>query len=147
MAKIKEVFTNDEYYPFVSYCEEHGYEEMADLMKFPFHELRGDSDIPPRLLSKIKTIFVMYSKMHSSEFSAAKKPSVRKPVSSPTPQAELEAELEVYFQSNADRLVRISDISKSLGRKVKRSDLLKILEQAPWCKAVDATTFFYAPQS
>lgn len=146
MAEIKEVFTNDEYYPFVSYCEEHGYQEMTDLMRFPFHELKGDADIPPKLVSKIKTIFVLYSRMHSAEFASVKKP-VRRAVSQPAPEQELEAELEVYFQSNADRLVRIADVSKSLSKKVKRADLLKILEQAPWCKAVDATTFFYVAES
>lgn len=146
MAKIKDVFSNDEYYPFVLICEQQGYEEMSDLTKFPFHELRGEADISPRILSKIKTIFVTYSRAHAGEFISGKRPA-RKAAPAAAPEAEIEQELEIYFQNNADRLVKIADISKSLGKKVKRGDLLGILERVPWCKSVDATTFFYSPES
>ncbi len=145
MAKIKDVYSNDEYYPFLLICEKHGCEEMADLQRFPFQELRGEPDLPPRVQSMIKAIFVTYGRTHTAEFSARKKP-VRKAVQPAVKEAEIEQELEIYFESNADRLVKITDISKSLSQKVKRCDLLKILERMPCCKAVDAVTFFYSPQ-
>lgn len=145
MAKIKEVFSSDEYYPFVLICESRGYEEMADLIRFPFHDLKNEADISPRLLSKIKMIFVSYSRKNASEFVTGKKP-VRRTSKPAVSQEALEQELEIYFQNNADRLVKITEISKSLSQKVKRSDLTDALERAPWCKAVDAVTFFYSPQ-
>lgn len=147
MAKIKEIYSSDDYYPFVLYCESRGFEDMTDLMKLQFHNLRDEPDISPRLLSKIKTVYVMYSKAHAAEFvpgvKAAQK-AAKKTASGSFPSAEVEKELETYFQENADKLLHISDIAKCVGKKAKRSDILKILEQVPWCKAVDSTTFFYA---
>ncbi len=147
MAKIKEIYSNDDYYPFVLYCENHGFEDMTDLMKLQFHNLRNEPDISPRLLSKIKTVYVMYSKAHAAVFvpgvKAAQK-AVKKAAAASTPPVEIEKELEAYFQQNCDKLLHITDIAKTIGKKAKRNDILKILEQASWCKAVDNTTFFYA---
>lgn len=147
MAKIKEIYSSDDYYPFVLYCENHGLEDMADLMKLQFHNLRNEPDISPRLLSKIKTVYVMYSKVHAAEFIPGKKAAqkaAQRSAGNSIPAVDIEKELEIYFQNNADKLLHITDISKSVGKKAKRTDILKILEQAPWCKAVDSTTFFYA---
>ncbi len=143
MAKIKEIFSNDDYYPFLLFCESHGYEDMADLAKCQFQKLRSEADIPPLLVSKIKIIFVSYCRAHAAEFTTVKK-SAGKPTKSGLAQEEIQKELETYFQNNADKLIHITDISKFIGKKIKRGELLKILEQAPWCKAVDSTTFFYS---
>lgn len=143
MAKIKEVYGSDAYYPFISYCENHGFIEMTDLPKCEFHKLQGESDISASLVSRIKTIYVLYCKQHAAEFRPIKK-AMPKPLKSLVPDAELEGELEVFFQSNADKLIHIADISKAVSKKVKRSDILRILGSASWCKAVDDTTFFYS---
>ncbi len=146
MAKIKDVYSNDDYYPFILYCENHGYEEMTDLMKCQFQNLRYESEIPPRLLSKIKTLYVLYCKAHSSEFIQGIK-TAQKTAGKAAPDAAIENELELYFQKNADKLIHITDITKSIGKKAKRNDILKILEAVPWCKAVDSTTYFYASKA
>lgn len=142
MAKIKDIYSNDDYYPFVSYCENHGYSDMTDLVKCQFQNLRNEPDISARLLSKIKTVYVLYGRSHSAEFIQGKKVA-SKSVKRPLPDAEIEKELELYFQNNSDKLIHIADISKSIGKKVKRNNILRILEQVSWCKAVDNTTFFY----
>jgi hypothetical protein len=143
MAKIKEVYRNDDYYPFTLYCEEHGYLEMSDLLKCEFHKLRSESDISPGLLSKIKTIFIFYSKQHPAEFVTAKK-SAQKSAKSSLIDDQLENQLKLYFQNNSDKLIHITDVTKSIGQKVKRVDIIRILGQAAWCKTVDDTTFFYS---
>jgi hypothetical protein len=143
MAKIKEIYGNDAYYPFIVYCENHGFIEMTDLPKCEFHKLQGESEISASLVSRIKTIYMMYCKQHVAEFRPIQK-AKPKPSKSLVPDAEIEGELEVYFLSNADKLLHISDIAKAVGKKVKRSDILRILGCAPWCKAVDDTTFFYS---
>lgn len=143
MARIKDIYSSDDYYPFILYCENHGYEDMADLMKCQFQNLRNEPEIPPRLLSKIKTLYVIYCKSHPTEFVQGKK-AAQRPAKKSVLDAGVEKELELYFQSNSDKLLHIADIAKSIGKKAKRNDILKILEAAPWCKAVDSTTFFYS---
>lgn len=143
MAKIKEVYSNDVYYPFIVYCESHGYMEMTDLVKCRFQDLQNESDIPSILASRIKTIYVLYCKQHTSEFIPAIK-MASKPSKSVVPEAEMEQKLLSYFQANADKLIHITEIVKALGKKVKRQEVIQVLEKMPWCKAVDDTTFFYS---
>lgn len=143
MAKIIDVYSNDAYYPFTQYCENRGYMEMSDLVKCRFYDLQNESDISPTLASRIKTIYVLYCKQHPNEFITAKK-TTSKPAKGSMSEAEMEQMLLLYFQKNADKLIHITDIVKSLGKKVKRQDVLQVLENAAWCKAVDASTFFYS---
>ncbi len=141
MAEIKEIYNNDDYYPFLLYCESRGLMEMADLIRCDFNKLRGE--LSPVMLSKIKMIFVMYCKQHAAEFRCTKKPSVR-PSKSAVPDEELENLLRDYFINNREKLIRVAEIAKVIGKKGKRTDIVRILNQAAWCKAVDETTFFYA---
>lgn len=143
MAKIKDIYSNDSYYPFLLFCESHGLSEMKDLAKCPFHKLRSEADVSALLLSKIKAIFISYCRTHTSEFLISKKPAA-KPVKKAIPDSEIESELQSYFESNADKLLHITDITKFIGKKSKRSDVVRILAQAPWCKEVDSTTYFYS---
>jgi hypothetical protein len=144
MAEIRTIYSNDDYYPFILYCENHGYVEMADLTKCEFNKVQCESDVSPSLLSKIKMIYILYCKKHPTEFIAAKKAASVKPVKSVQVDEETERQLKLYFESNSDKLIHISDITKSIGKKVKRSEIVRILSQTSWCKAVDETTFFYS---
>ncbi len=143
MEKIKDIYSNDDYYPFISYCDSHGYSDMSDLTKCEFHKLRSESDISPSLLSKIKIIYVSYCRKHSDEFTPVKK-TASKSVKSTMSDEEIEKQLEIYFKENSDKLIHITDISKAIGKKVKRTDIIRVLNSASWCKAVDDTTFFYS---
>lgn len=69
----------------------------------------------------------------------------KKPKPTGQTQEALAEQVEAYFRQNSDRLIHISEINKALKKKVKREELVTLLEQAEWCKIVDATTFFYAP--
>ena len=144
MEKIKDIYTNDDYYPFILYCDNHGYTDMSDLTKCEFRKLQSESDITPRLLSKIKIIYVSYCKKHSDEFTAVKKP-VQSAKSSQAGQ-EIQKQLELYFQKNEGKLIHITDVLKEVGKKYKRNDIIKMLNEASWCKAVDDTTFFYTTE-
>lgn len=144
MAKIKEIYSNDDYYPFLAFCESRGMEEMKDLARCPFHKLRAEAEISALQLSKIKAIFVTYCRTHTSEFLLEKKASPR-PAAKVVPDAEIEQELECFFQAHANKLIRITEITKATSKKVKRTDVVKILQKAPWCKEVDDTTYFYSP--
>ena len=143
MAKIKEIYSNDNYYPFTLYCENHGYIDMVDLAKCEFHKLRSEADVSPVLLSRIKTIFILYCKQHPAEFKTLRR-AAPKSIKESLYDEEIEKQLELYFQDNSDKLIHITDISKIISKKVKRTDIIKILSNASWCKSVDDTTFFYS---
>ncbi len=149
MDEIKAVYSNDIYYPFVEYCESQGYRVMTDLARCPFHKLASESDITPSLVSRVKTIFLMYCKKHPEALRAAAKPAAsapakKKTASAAAPAGDILGELEPIFQKNCDKLIHIAEISKAIGKKYKRADILSALQKADWCKIVDDTTFFYS---
>lgn len=141
MDEIKEIFCGDSYAPFLAYCELHNYKRMCDLMNCRFEELPELIHTTPMLLSRIKAICVLYFKKHP-ECRAGAKPAKAK--ASPSTD-DLRDRLLVVFQQNANKLIRISEISKEMGKGVKRSDIIHVLEHQKWCRIVDSTTFFYSP--
>lgn len=144
MDNIEDIYSNDVYYPFILYCQEHNYQTMQDLRRCRFEALANAPGITAGLLMRIKTLFAAYCKKHPDVLMGkpvAARPRVRQ---ESTPPAELEAKLEEYFKSHTDSLIRVADVCKELS--LKRGDVAKALERASWCKAVDSTTFFYSPQ-
>ncbi|MBE6830325.1 MAG: hypothetical protein E7519_08955 [Ruminococcaceae bacterium] len=141
MDEIKQIYCNDSYSMFLRYCELHGYKRMRDLTNCRFEELPELIHISPMLLSRIKAICVLYLKKHPECLAAAKP---KKANVSPA-KDDLKDRLLVVFQQNANKLIRISEIGKAMGKGVKRSDIIHILEHEKWCKIVDSTTFFYDP--
>lgn len=141
MDSIEDIYSNDVYYPFILYCQEHNYDTMADLRRCNFDALARADGITASLLMRIKSLFAVYCKKHPDLLmgSAPKaKPRTPAPVA-----AGLAERLEDYFKAHADTLIRVTDLCKALA--VKRADAVRALENAPWCKVVDATTYFYAP--
>lgn len=150
MDEIKAVYANDIYYPFVEYCESQGYRTMTDLARCPFHKIALETDISPALVSRIKTIFLMYCKKHPEALRTAAKPSAassaapkKKSCAAPVSVSDILNEVEPFFQKNCDKLIHIAEITKATGKKYKRADILSALQKADWCKMVDETTFFY----
>ncbi len=145
MAKINEIYTSNAYYPFLCYCESHGYAEMRDLIRCPFSKLKEEPDMTPALVSRIHITFLAYLKAHPQEFLLEKRKAAAAAARTPKPALEeAESQLERFFQQNASRLIHISEAAKAVtGQKVKRADLAALLEKASWCKAVDGTTYFY----
>lgn len=141
MDSIEDIYSNDVYYPFIVYCRAHHYDTMADLRRCNFTYLARAEGITPGLLMRIQSMFKAYCKKHPDLLMGSAPKAVRRP---PVPVSpELCQRLETYFKSKADTLIRITDVCKELA--VKRADAVKALEGMPWCKAVDATTYFYVP--
>ncbi|WMJ84821.1 hypothetical protein ACS3UN_05145 [Oscillospiraceae bacterium LTW-04] len=140
MDEIKQIYTNDSYSPFINYCERHHYKWMRDLINCRFEELPELIGIAPSLLNRIKSIFVLYLKKHPECLNA--KPAKTKTA---LPMDDLNDRLHDIFEQNANKLIHISDITKAIGKSVKRNDLINTLEHQKWCRIVDSTTFFYVP--
>lgn len=144
--EIEQIYSGEIYRPFLLYCERHHYKMMADLVKCRFDQLAASEGVPPRLVSRIKTIFLMYVKQHTDAFLIHKR--VSQPAGTKKSDlanaSNLEAQLQDFFKNNADRLIRMPEVTKALGGKVKRGEVLDVLERSSWCKVVDGTTFFYS---
>ena len=145
MAKIREVYTSDAYYPFLCYCESRGYEEMHDLVRCPFAKLTEEPDITPSLVSRIRLTYLAYLKAHPEEFLLEKKKLAAAAARAPKTGLDEAAEaLQAFFRANADRLIHISEAVKAIApRKLRRADVAAILEKADWCRLVDNSTYFY----
>lgn len=141
MDEIKEIYSNDSYSTFLSYCERHQYKLMRDLINCRFEELPDLIDVAPSLLNRIKTIFVLYLKKHPECLVKAKHPK-EKPA---RPMDDLNDQLLEIFKQNANKLIHISEITKAVGKSVKRNDIINALEHQKWCRIVDSTTFFFVP--
>lgn len=145
MAKIREIYTSDAYYPFLCYCESHGYEEMHDLVRCPFARLKDEPDITASLSSRIRVTFLAYLKAHPEDFLLEKKKAVAAAARAPkTGLEEAEEKLQLFFRQNADRLVHVSEAAKAIApQKLRRVDIAAILDKADWCRFVDNATYFY----
>ena len=140
MDEIKQIYSGDSYAAFVDYCERHHFRQMRDLKNCRFEGLTERINITPALLSRIKSIFVLYLKKYPE--CPAAKPAQAK--AAPLTDV-LRQQLLAVFQQNANKLIHITDITKVVGKSVKRSDIVEALAQQPWCRVVDHTTFFYVP--
>ena len=141
MDEIKQIYSSDSYSAFIEYCELHHYKQMRDLRNCRFEALSERIDITPALLSRIKSIFVLYLKKHP-ECLTGVKPAQAKTA---PPADALREQLLAVFQQNANKLIHISEITRAVGKSAKRNDIIDALAQQPWCRIVDHTTFFYAP--
>lgn len=141
MDEIKQIYFSESYSTFLRYCELHGYKYMRDLVNCRFEQLPELIQISPSLLSRIKALYVLYLKSHP-ECLVGAKPAKAKPAKAID---DLKEKLLVVFQQNANTLIRLSDITKAMGKGVKRSDIIDVLEHQKWCQIVDNNTFFYSP--
>ena len=140
MDEIREIYNREVYDPFLDYCERNNYRTMQDLIRFPFGPLALSEELPAPLLNRVKTTFYMYVKKHPEVLrKAAQKSAVD--------TKQLAPQLEKYFAQNANKLINITDVMKSVGGGYKRADVQQLLEQATWCKVVDKSTYFYAPEN
>ena len=139
--EIKQIYIGDSYSDFLRYCDLHSLKLMRDLINCRFEELPGLIQISPSLLSRIKAVYVLYIKKHPECLATVK---TAKPKSASSME-DLKDKLLVIFQQNANKLIRITDITKALGKGAKRGDIIHVLEHQKWCRIVDNTTFFYTP--
>lgn len=141
MDEIEQIYCSASYSTFLHYCELHRYKRMCDLKNCRFDELSELMHISPLLLSRIKTIYILYLKRHPECLTGAKLKNTKQTLA----MDDLKDRLLVVFQQNANKLIHISEITKAIGKGVKRSDIIHVLELQKWCRIVDHTTFFYSP--
>lgn len=127
-------------------------------MRCPFHLLREQTDFSPMLISRIQAVYTSYRKsaacipleqaapVPADVQSCAPAPQPPKPKQAVT-EPELLKQLKKYFEDNRDSLITLNDAVKAMGGKVKKTQVLNILQNVAWCKAVDKATFFYVPMS
>lgn len=140
MDEIKQIYSSDSYSAFLDYCELHDYKRMRDLKNCRFEELSEHPDITSALLSRIKSIFVLYFKKHPECLTDAKSAPVKT-----VRTDDLSKRLLAVFEQHVNKLVHITDLTKAVGKSVKRSDIIETLACQSWCRMVDQTTFFYVP--
>jgi len=140
MSEIKEVYNKEIYAPFLDYCNELKYKTMQDLLKCPFHLLSKRPYISSLLSSRIKTVFETYRKANPREFIVAKTNTKN---TSSMSDVELQIALQQYFKENANHLIVAAEAVKAVNGRAKRADVVRILEQASWCQAVDKGSFYY----
>ncbi|MBW7572149.1 hypothetical protein [Caproiciproducens faecalis] len=145
MDEIKEIFCGDSYNPFLDYCELHNYKQMSDLINCRFEELPELIGISSILLSRIKAICILYFKKHPECRTLLRSSKAKTKAKTAPKTDDLPDRLLVVFQQNANKLIHISEITKDLGKGVKRNDIIHVLEHQSWCKIVDGSTFFYSP--
>lgn len=108
MDEIEQIYSGEIYRPFLLYCERHHYKTMTDLARCRFDQLAASEGLQPRLVSRIKTMFLMYVKQHTEAFLIDRR--VSRPATTPQKaqgSSNLEGQLEAFFKQNPDRLIRM----------------------------------------
>ncbi len=87
-------------------------------------------------------MYTAYRHQHPEDFVTRSTPHRR-----PAPTVSKVASVAVYdyFAAHTDQLIRLADVVKSLG--IKRSEVQRVLADAPWARMVDSTTYFFVPQN
>ncbi len=142
MQTIREVYAKPVYDVFVAWCNAKGLHNMADLAGADLSVPAARGELPPALLSRIKVMYTAYRHQRPEDFVTRSTPHRR-----PAPTVSKVASVAVYdyFAAHTDQLIRLADVVKSLG--IKRSEVQRVLADAPWARMVDSTTYFFVPQN
>lgn len=141
MQTIREVYSSKVYENFVAWCSAKGLRTMADLSTVDLSIPAARGELPPALLSRIKMMYTAYRRQHPEDFLS--RPAPRRQQRTVTAGAA--ESIQEYFVSHADQLIRLTDMVKALG--IKRSEIQRVLADAPWARMVDTTTYFFVPQA
>ncbi len=141
MQTIREVYSSKVYENFVAWCSAKGLRTMADLSTVDLSIPAARGELPPALLSRIKMMYTAYRRRHPEDFLSRPAPRrQQRTVTAGAPEA-----IQEYFVNHADQLIRLTDMVKALG--IKRSEIQRVLADAPWARMVDTTTYFFVPQA
>ncbi len=141
MQTIREVYSNPVYETFVAWCSAKGLRTMADLAGADLSAPALRGELSPAMLSRIKMVYTAYRRQHPEDFLS--KPAPRRTATA-APSSVSNVAIHDYFSAHADQLIRLSDVIKALG--IKRSEVQKVLADAPWAKMVDSSTYFFVKQ-
>ncbi len=112
---------------------------MEDLSKCSFEELGIAAGLSVTAVSRIRAVYRAYQR-RSSASSSVCPPASRTSASLAASDGDCAA-VKAYFQANAHKLIRVSEVVRATG--LKKSAVLAILNDAPWCQPVDGSTFFF----
>lgn len=141
MQTIRDVYSSEVYDNFVAWCSAKGLRTMSDLTGVDLSTPAARGELPPALLSRIKMMYTAYRRQHPEDFLS--RPTPRRAVR--TPSTVSGVAVHDYFAEHAEQLIHLTDVVKELG--AKRSEVQRILADAPWARMVDSTTYFFLAQA
>ncbi len=141
MQTIREVYSNSVYEHFVTWCSAKGLRTMADLAGVDLSALAQRGEISAAMVSRIKMVYTAYRRQHPEDFLS--RPSTTRRAAAKPVSSVVNVAVHDYFVAHPEQLIRIPEVVKALG--LKRTDVQKVLVDAPWAKMVDSSTYFFVP--
>lgn len=143
MDEIKDIYNRELYQPFVEYCAAHGYRTMRDLGCYDFRLLGRREDFSPMLITRIKAVYAAYQKTatEKAEASAPRRRSAQ--AVSLVMETQLLLQMREFLQSNSNRIVTLDELFRAINGQLKRTRIVKLLTDAPWCVQVDRGTYYW----
>lgn len=143
MDEIKDVYNRELYLPFVEYCSAHGYRTMRDLGCYDFRLLSRREDFSPMLITRIKAVYTAYQKREAEKAeAAAPRRRCAQPVSL-VMETQLLLRLREYLSCNSGRIVTLEELFRAADGQLKRTRIVKLLADVPWCCQVDRSSYFW----
>jgi len=143
MDEIKDVYSRELYQPFVEYCTAHGYRTMRDLGCYDFRLLSHREGFSPTLITRIKAVYTTYQKNAAGKAEAAA-PRRRAPAPiSLVMETQLLLQMREYLQGHQEDTVTLDELFQAADGQLKRTRIVKLLADAPWCGQVDRNTYFW----
>lgn len=143
MDEIKDVYNRELYQPFVEYCTAHGYRTMRDLGCYDFRLLSHREDFSPMLITRIKAVYAAYQKRAAEKAEAA---APRRCASTPISlvmETQLLLQMRAYLQGHQNASVTLDELFRAADGQLKRTRIVKLLADVPWCCQVDRNTYFW----
>jgi len=143
MDEIKDIYNRELYQPFVEYCTAHGYRTMRDLGCYDFRLLSRRKDFTPMLITRIKAVYTAYQKsvMEKAE-AAAPRRRASQPISL-VMETQLLLQMREFLMNNSSRTVSLDELFRAAGGQLKRTRIVKLLSDAPWCGQADRGVYYW----
>lgn len=143
MDEIKDIYNRELYQPFVDYCAAHGYRTMRDLGCYDFRMLGCREDFSPMLITRIKAVYAAYQKSAAEKAEAdAPRKKAAQPISL-VMETQLLLQMREFLRTNSGRMVTLDELFRAAGGQLKRTRIVKLLTDAPWCVQVDRGTYYW----
>ena len=143
MDEIKDIYNRELDQPFVEYCAAHGYRTMRDLGCYDFRLLSRREGFSPMLITRIRAVYTAYQKSEAEKAEAA---APRRRTAQPMSlvmETQLLLQMREFLQRNSSRTVSLDELFRAAGGQLKRTRIVKLLTDVPWCCQVDRTTYYW----
>lgn len=143
MDEIKDIYNRELYQPFVAYCAEHGYRTMRDLGCYDFRLLSRREGFTSTLIMRIKAVYTAYQKSEAEKAqAAAPRRRAAQPISL-VMETQLLLQMRELLRSRDGSRVTLDELFQAAGGQLKRTRIVKLLSDAPWCGQVDRNTYYW----